>query len=88
MRTLCGSGVPLATRRSERAVPDGWLAYSSRSRAGRMPRVATLTASISSEPVKVAKTDEFRVSIEKRIATVTTGDGTRRIYLHAKEVSS
>ena len=43
---------------------------------------------ISSEPVKVAKTDEFRVSIENRIATVTTGDETRRIYLHAKEVSS
>ena len=54
MRTSCGSGVPLATRRSDSAVPDGWLAYSSRSRAGRMPRVATLTASISSEPVSLS----------------------------------
>lgn len=55
MRTLCGSGVPLAMRRSDRAVPEGWLAYSSRSRAGRMPRVATLTASMSSEPVSLSQ---------------------------------
>ena len=44
--------------------------------------------SISSEPEKVARADLFQVSIENNIATVTTGDGTRRIYLHAKEVSS
>lgn len=43
---------------------------------------------ISSEPERIAKTDIFQVSIENRIAEVTTGDGTRRIYLHAKEVSS
>ena len=43
---------------------------------------------ISSEPVKVAKTDAFGISIENGIATVTTGEGVRRIYLHAKEVSS
>ncbi len=51
MRTLCGCGVPFAMRRSDSAVPEGWLAYSSRSRAGRMPRVPRFTASISSEPV-------------------------------------
>ena len=44
--------------------------------------------SISSDPVKVAKTDEFHVSIDNGIATVATEDGVRRIYLHAKEVSS
>ncbi len=43
---------------------------------------------ISSDPKKVSKTDEFSVSIENRIATVRTGDGIRRIYLHAKEVAS
>ena len=49
---------------------------------------ADQAGSISSEPVKVAKTDEFHVSIENRIAEVSTEDGVRRIYLHAKEVSS
>lgn len=43
---------------------------------------------ISSEPEKVAETNQFQVSIENNIATVTTGEGIRRIYLHAKEVSS
>ncbi len=46
------------------------------------------TEAISSEPKKVSETSEFSVSIENRIATVTTEDGVRRIYLHAKEVSS
>ena len=44
--------------------------------------------SISSDPVKVAKTDEFHVSIDNGIATVATEDGVRRIYLHAKEAAS
>ena len=44
--------------------------------------------SISSEPEKIAKTDLFQVLVENNIATVTTGDGVRRIYLHAKEVTS
>ena len=44
--------------------------------------------SIASDPVKVAKTSQFQVSIDNGIATVTTEDGTRRIYLHSKEVSS
>ena len=43
---------------------------------------------ISSEPVRVAKTDTFQVSIENGIAEIRAGDGVRRIYLHAKEVSS
>jgi len=44
--------------------------------------------SVASDPVKVAKTSQFQVSVENGIASVTTEDGTRRIYLHAKEVAS
>jgi hypothetical protein len=41
---------------------------------------------VSSEPEKIAKAKEFQVSLENNIATITTEDGVRRIYLHAKEV--
>ena len=44
--------------------------------------------SISLDPVRIAKTELFRISIENSIATIETEDGIRRIYLHAKEVSS
>jgi hypothetical protein len=41
---------------------------------------------VSSDPEKIAKAKEFQVSLENNIATITTEDGVRRIYLHAKEV--
>lgn len=43
---------------------------------------------ISSEPEKIAKAKMFRVTLEENIATIETEDGVRRIYLHAKGVSS
>ena len=50
--------------------------------------VSDQTEDISSDPVQVAKAEQFEVSIEGQIASVTTEDGTRRIYLHSKEVTS
>jgi hypothetical protein len=43
---------------------------------------------ISLDPVKIARTQLFQVSIDQNIVSVTTDDGVRRIYLHAKEVSA
>lgn len=43
-----GSASPWAARRSARAVPQGWLAYSWSSRASATPRVPRLTAIIGS----------------------------------------
>ena len=43
---------------------------------------------ISLDPVKIAKTQQFQVSVDQNIISVTTDDGVRRIYLHSKEVSA
>ena len=49
-RTPCGSGWPLATRRSAWWLPAGALQYSTSARAESIPPVPRLTASIGSAP--------------------------------------
>ncbi len=46
------------------------------------------SGAVSSEPQRVAKVEEFSITIDGQIAEVRTEDGVRRICLHAKEVSS
>ena len=50
VRIANGSSCPCLRRRSESAVPPGWLQYSSRSIASWTPRVPRLTAMIGSIP--------------------------------------
>ena len=45
-----GSAAPFLIRWSDRAVPPGWFAYSTSSRAASTPRVPRLIASIGSTP--------------------------------------
>ena len=73
MRTLKGSGEPLAARCSAKAEPARMLVYSSRSSASRVPRVPRLSASMSSAPTLTPPRELVQSNLVRLEASATRG---------------